>query len=103
MNISEIIQELNRRIKERYSDFKGLYLYGSRVRGDFNKDSDIDVVAVFGSLDREKDFELSGIVADLMYKYGVCIDLHSYTPDSLEKNPFYYDEVVNKGMYYEAA
>lgn len=103
MHISEIIQELNRRIKKEFSDFKGLYLYGSRAQGCFNKNSDIDVVAVFDCIDREKDFELSGIIADIMYKYDACIDLHSYTPDMLGKNPFYYNEVVNKGQFYEAA
>jgi len=103
MNITEIINELNTLIKAKYSDFKGLYLYGSRVRGDFREDSDIDVVAVFDELDRAKDFELSGIICDLMYKYDVYIDLHSYTPDTLDRNPFYYNEVVNKGLYYEAA
>ena len=38
-----------------------------------------------------------------MYKYDVYIDLHSYTSENLQKNPFYYNEVVNKGLFYAAA
>ena len=100
MNISEIIKELNRLIKEKYSDFKGSYLYGSRTRQDYNENSDIDIVALFDNIDKDKDFELSGIICDLMYKYDIYIDLQAYTPEKLERNPFYYNEVVGKGIFY---
>ncbi|MFA6988925.1 MAG: nucleotidyltransferase domain-containing protein [Candidatus Gastranaerophilaceae bacterium] len=102
-NLSKIINELNKQISSTYPDFKGLYLYGSRAKGTYTKDSDIDVVAVFDEINREKDFELSGIICDLMYKYNIYIDLHSYTPDKLKNNPVYYNEVVNKGLFYGAA
>lgn len=101
--INKIIQELNKLIKEQFPDFKGLYLYGSQVKGNFHKDSDIDVVAIFDEINWDKNFELAGITCELMYKYDVYVDLHSYTLEKLERNPVYYNEVVNKGIYYATA
>lgn len=103
MNISEIINELNNLIKEKYNDFKGSYLFGSRARGDFREDSDIDIVALFDSIDRDKEMEIYGIVSDLDYKYNVFISLMPYTPKELEQNYIFHNEVVNKGIFYEAA
>jgi predicted nucleotidyltransferase len=99
-SISEVIKELNNLIKEKYSDFKGSYLYGSRAKGDFKKDSDIDIIALFDSVDRDKEMEIYGIVADLDYKYDIFISLLNYTSEKLERNPIFHNEVVNKGIYY---
>jgi len=101
--IIKIIKELNKLIKEQFPDLKGLYLYGSQVKGTAHKDSDIDVIAIFEEVTREKKYEISGILCDLDYKYDVYIDLHEYTLADLERNPIYYSEVVNKGQYYAAA
>ncbi len=101
--ILKIINELNKLIREQFGDFKGLYLYGSQVKGNRHKDSDIDLVAVFDEVSREKTFEIAGILCDLEYKYDIYIDLHEYTEKDLQRNPYYYNEVVNKGIYYEAA
>lgn len=101
--VNEIIKELNHKFKENFQDFKGSYLYGSMVKGNYYKDSDIDIVAIFDNVNWNKTFEISGIICDLMNKYDVYIDLHPYTPDELKRNPVYYDEVVNKGQFYDAA
>lgn len=103
MNISEIIKELNTLIKEKYNDFKGSYLFGSRAKGDYRKDSDIDIVALFDSIDRDKEMEIYGIVSDLDYKYDVFIALMAYTPEKLARNYIFHNEVVNKGIFYGAA
>lgn len=99
--IIKIINELNNLIKEQFTDLKGLYLYGSQVKGNVHKDSDIDIVAIFDEVSRDKVYEIGGILCDLMYKYDVYIDFKPYTINDLERNPIYYDEVVNKGIYYE--
>lgn len=101
--IEKIIQELNKLIKQQFPDFKGLYLYGSQAKGNSNKDSDIDIVAIFDEVSRAKVFEIAGILCDLEYKYDIYIDLHEYTEKELQRNPYYYNEVVNKGIYYDAA
>ena len=101
--IVKIIQELNKLIKGMYPDLKGLYLYGSQLKGTAHKNSDVDIIAIFDEVSREKTFEISGILCDLQYKYDIYIDLHEYTEEDLQKNPYYYNEVVNKGQYYAAA
>lgn len=101
--IIKIVQELNKLIKEQFPDLKGLYLYGSQVKGTCHKDSDIDIIAIFDEVSREKTFEIGGILSDLEYKYDIYIDLHEYTEKDLQRNPYFYNEVVNKGIYYAAA
>jgi uncharacterized protein len=104
MNISEIIKELNSRIKEKYSDFRGSYLFGSYARGDYHKDSDVDIVLIFDkNHDYDEEKEVHGIVADLNYENDVIIIGIPYTKKQLKKNCVFYNEVVNKGIYYEAA
>ncbi|OGI02520.1 MAG: hypothetical protein A2Y25_07030 [Candidatus Melainabacteria bacterium GWF2_37_15] len=103
MDISEIIKELNRLIKEKYDDFKGSYLFGSYARGDYTKDSDIDIVALFDEYDRDKEMEIYGITMDVDYKYDIVISLLIHTRKELENNCVFYNEVVNKGIFYDAA
>jgi len=88
-------------VKEKYNSFKGSYLYGSQVRGTFHKDSDIDVILMFDSnLSNNEALELAGIIGELDYKYDVFIDYHPYTLTDLQRNPFYYREVTDKGIYF---
>ena len=103
MDISEVIKELNSRIKEKYTDFKGSYLYGSRARGDYREDSDVDIVVIFDEVDRDKAMEAYGICGEIDYKYDVVISLQLYTYPRLEINYVYHNEVVNKGIYFDAA
>lgn len=98
--VVKIIQELSGLLKEQFEDFRGLYLYGSQAVGTARRGSDIDILGVFDTTFWEKTYEISGIICYLDYKYNVFIDFRAYTPSQLERNPVYYDEVVNKGIYY---
>jgi len=101
--LNKLVKELNSRIAKDYPDFKGCYLYGSRVRKTHHQDSDVDIVAIFDYIDSEKDLKIRGIVCELMYKYDIYIDFRTYTHNELSRNPIYYNEVVNKGLFYDAA
>ena len=103
MNISEIIKELNRLMNEKYTDFRGSYLYGSRAKGDAKEGSDIDIIALFDEVNRDKEMEIYGLVCDLDYKYDAFISLMPYTSKDLEMNHIFYNEVVNKGIFYAPA
>jgi len=103
MNIATIINELNLQIKAKYNDFRGSYLFGSLAKGNYNKDSDIDIVLIFDEINRDKQLDVYGIIGELNYKYDVIIIGMLYTKKQLKKNCIFYDEVVNKGVYYNAA
>ena len=104
MDISENIKELNSRIKAKYPDFRGSYLFGSYARGDFHKDSDIDIVLLFDEKhDYDEEKNIFGLIGDLDYKCDFILMPITYTMKELKRNNVFHDEVVNKGIYYDAA
>ena len=98
--IIEVIEELNGKLKGSYSDFKGIYLYGSAVREDFSEDSDIDVVALFDEINYDKELDIYGITGELECKYDVFFDIQPMTKQDLERNSIYFREVTLKGKFY---
>lgn len=102
-NVDEIVTMLNEKLRSNFNDFRGAYLYGSCAKNTNNIDSDIDIVALFDSVDRQKRSLIWKIVGRIEAKYSIYIDLHPITKEELERNPIYYNEVVNKGIFYNAA
>lgn len=99
--IDNIILNLNDKIKKMFSDFKGVYLYGSYAKNKANVDSDVDIVALFeNELSRDKRMDLWGVIGNLEAEMDIVFDLHPMTMESLKKNPIYYEQVVDKGIYY---
>jgi predicted nucleotidyltransferase len=103
MDIANIIDELNLNLSSAFHDFEGVYLYGSRLKNTHNEDSDIDLVAIFKHVNRVKRMKVWQIVGELEYKYDVILDLHPMTLAELRQNPYYYEQVVDFGKFYEAA
>lgn len=102
--VCKVINILNAKLKENFPDFKGAYLYGSYAKNTSHKYSDIDIAALFDiTPNREKLGIIWRITGKIEAEYDVFIDLHPMTREELEQNPFYYDEVVNKGIFYNAA
>ena len=63
-----MIKELLKILKEKFPDFKGLYFFGSRARGDNNADSDYDFLFVF---DRHIDWKFKSRVRDIICEYMI--------------------------------
>lgn len=101
--VQNVITALKNSFNSSFDDFEGMYLYGSQARGDFNKDSDIDIVAVFKEENKEKRRLIWRIVSKVEYDFDVSIDLHPMTKESLEENTVFYNQVVEKGLFYDAA
>lgn len=102
--VDEIAKKLRDALKEAIADFEGLYVFGSQVRGDATKDSDIDIVVLFGEERFYQPDVFYEILSKFMYDYYDVIDLdiHPKTQKQLKNNPFFYNEVVNKGVFYNA-
>jgi len=102
--VNQMVLELRNALKNSLKNFEGLYFYGSYVKGNAKKDSDVDVVVI---LNNAGDRNIRGIIWDIVsfldYKYDMVFDLHPMTREELERNPVLHDEVVNKGIFYDAA
>ncbi|MBR1425623.1 nucleotidyltransferase domain-containing protein [bacterium] len=102
-DINKIINNLNQVIKKTYSGFNGIYLYGSYASKKNQSGSDIDVVALFETpLSREQRLNLWSLIGKIEVDFGIVLDLHPMSTAELKQNPIYYNQVVNKGMFYGA-
>lgn len=101
--IKKIINALKNNFKSSFNDFEGMYLYGSQADNTYRNDSDIDIIAVFKEENKEKRRLIWRIVSKIEYDFNVNIDLHPMTREQLEANCIFYEQVVGKGKFYEAA
>lgn len=92
MEIKTLINGMNRNVKRRFSDYRGVYFFDSRQRGDFQEDSDCDLVFVF---DAKPDWRKEDHIRDIVYQqaveYDVIIDGKYYAQDDIEhyRTPFF--------------
>ncbi|MDO8548594.1 MAG: nucleotidyltransferase domain-containing protein [Ignavibacteria bacterium] len=98
----ELIDELSKVFKEKYPDFKGIYFYGSRARGNFDEDSDYDVVYVFDrEIDWRFEYEVKDIIYDYELKYEFFLDNRIYSYKNIQEpsSPFR-TNVKSEGIFY---
>ena len=91
-SIENIISEFTKKVKEILGDrVKKIILYGSYARGDYKKDSDIDIMILtdlnFEEIEKYRD-EISDIAFDIELDTGIVIS-------PLIKNIDKYNERVN--------
>lgn len=99
MDVNEIAQTVRDKLKK-FEDFQGLYLYGSRVKGGYRPESDIDIVALFSQEpDYSKNMDIIGEVLDVELENDAIIDFHPMTQEGLKLNYLYFEE-VKKGIFY---
>lgn len=99
----EIINELIKEIRKVNNNFSGIYLFGSRARGDNNTDSDYDLAVIFNTkLDSTSKSYIRDIISDIMVKNDVLIDNPFVIKSDLENRIMpLYDNILNEGIYYE--
>lgn len=85
---------------------KDIYLYGSYARGDFNKDSDIDILITVNenNITPNDRHNVAIVSSDLSLKYDITVSIilkslsqfnrHSYLP--------YYRNVLKDGIKYRS-
>jgi len=101
--INKLAKELAKTLKKSFKDFEGLYVFGSHAKGTAHEDSDVDIVLLFKNSDKDESDEYYRIISKLMYDYDIVLDVHPRTRAQLEFNYLFHDEVVNKGVFYDAA
>jgi predicted nucleotidyltransferase len=82
--------ELKRRLRENFGkELKEIRIFGSKVRGDFDKDSDIDIFVVFDTeVDWDFENKVSHIAYDIDLEFGVLFNLIIFSASQL-KEPKY--------------
>lgn len=97
-----IINELIKEIRKVNKSFSGIYLFGSRARGDNNNDSDYDLAMVFDSkLDSTSKSNIRNIISDVMVRNDILIDNPFVVKSDLENKIMpLYDNILNEGIYY---
>lgn len=98
--IEETIKLLSKEFSEHFDDFRGLYLYGIFLDGKNHVNDDIEIVAIFDVENKFKREAIWPIVGKIETALDVFIDLHPITMDDLKKDEEFYNEVVNKGIFY---
>lgn len=104
MNLDDIkaIAERLRNKLSKYEDFKGLYVYGSRIYGNPRPDSDLDMVAVFEKkLPYQESLDVTGEVLDIEIETDIIIGFFKMTEEELKINPTFFEE-IQRGIYYAA-
>ena len=73
--MDEIISEYIEKIKEILEDdFERAVVYGSYARGEYNRESDVDI-AIFTSRKAEEFYLLINQIAEITFEYGVQYDI----------------------------
>jgi len=69
-NVNTVLTELKVRLQALLGDrLSHLVLYGSRARGDYDRNSDIDIAVIVKNLDRETKNSIFKTVADIELTY----------------------------------
>ncbi len=100
--IENTIVKLIADMKQRYPDFKGIYLFGSYARGDFKEDSDYDMALIFErSIDRKFKDSIRLRIMDYEIENQIIIDSHIYNYNDIQ-NPItpFREKVKSEGIYY---
>lgn len=102
--INAVINKLNEKLAVIFNNLIGTYLYGSMAKGTYTENSDVDIIIIFSEkISYEQEKQIAKIIGLLEYENNLFIDYHPYTMNDLKQNPIFLNEVVNKGIYYEAA
>ena len=73
----EAITKLKNLLSQRLeNNLKNVLLYGSKARGDYNDDSDIDILVVADTITPDVKDTIRDAVLDIQLEYGLPISVH---------------------------
>jgi predicted nucleotidyltransferase len=82
--VMEILRELKEALKGMEGKGLRIILYGSSARGDYEKDSDIDIAIIVRELTREKKNQIFERVADIELKYLTPLSTLLFSEEDFE-------------------
>ncbi len=91
----ELLWELIERVSGLYPAIQKVYLYGSKARGDFTEESDIDLLFVTGhQFSRREKFALYDMIFELEVKYEVSVSaIFVSLKDFIERKSLFLREI----------
>jgi len=102
LEIEDLIKEISLVLKNKYSSFKGIYFFGSRLKGNYKSDSDFDMVFAFDSdIDWRFRKDIIKVIYEIELKYDIFIDVKVYNiKDIKEPNTPFRQTVLEEGVFY---
>ena len=94
LNLSEeeaVIKLKTLLVKKLSNNLKHLYLFGSKARGDYRNDSDIDILVVADSVDTQTKDLIRDAVLDIQLEFDIPIAIHIRSAN-------YYNEQSNNRL-----
>jgi predicted nucleotidyltransferase len=77
---------------------KNIYLYGSNVKGEAHKNSDIDIAVVVENIDDDEYFKLNGELFDVAADYHSNIEPNLLVDDGEYDKYSFLSEVIESGI-----
>jgi DNA polymerase sigma len=98
----EIVLTIHNLLKKKFSDYAGLYFYGSRTGKMFKSESDFDIVVTFkNEVDWKKENEVWVEIALFELEHNVFTDIKIYQfSELLQQNTPYRENVIKTGVFY---
>jgi len=98
----EVIKSFVKELRERLGDnILEIRLFGSKVRGDFSKDSDVDIFILIKKKNKIED-KISEIAADYFFETGIPLSPVIYSLFEYKKNKdlgsFFFENVEKEGI-----
>lgn len=79
------IKEFKKLLKDELREqFLFIKLFGSKARGDFHKDSDIDLIVVLEASDEKIKDKIFDKVMEILNRYEVYLSIHIYSKKEYE-------------------
>lgn len=97
--VNSFVEELRNKIGD---EILNIVLFGSKARGDFNRESDIDIFVLVREKTQNIRDKVGDITADYIFDYDIPISPVLYDLDEYEQNKklgsFFFENVEKEGV-----
>ncbi|MBM4032473.1 MAG: nucleotidyltransferase domain-containing protein [Planctomycetes bacterium] len=94
----QILDEFAAAVRRRFPEAR-VWAFGSRARGDFTEDSDLDVCVVVDHLDDGVDGRISHIAWEVSFRHGAVICPVAFSGEEFERGPCSQSSIVQTVLH----